>query len=590
MSKYYENQNLEYCKSAIKQSCNDTTASFVKIGYFLKQVRDRELYIEDGYQDIWQFAEQEFGISKSTASRFMGINDRFSVDGNSPDLLPEWTGFSSSKLSEMLTLSEKQLEEVKPETTIKQIREMKPSKPKKEKVEEPRKEIHKEQLKELDGAYRYSLFANCFGYDHLPKMDELRDKILEGITADANGSLMNFEMVLRANLPIEEGRFTVCFEKLLVTVIDHGIDSKAAYSVYDAMILFRDNLKQFSKSIATSQQTETSIDKLDFSISTYNTLRRAGISTVEELREKTEDELITIRNLGKRQLGEIHEKLKCVTESAEDVSENQESVINEPGNITKSHHCEAFGYECNLDERRWLAEDAGLNCTAECCCSCNEVSECGCRCFVATDKIYKQDQEVIVDAEYQEVNTKAPVIKGFMDDAYCPSCKKSLIYRCNCECGQVIDWTSVASFFEYEEEQIQKRINEKVEQQLSESALEKQEQPELPKLTNNDKRKEWIEQYRTWPLWFEIEQTGERYFKYDFKDGSTFVVKESLAHIFENYKPTDKTDYNHKEYYHIGRSGEWGGWKNIKNLTFYESQTNISSMIDYLKEMQKGDK
>lgn len=80
--------------------------------------------------------------------------------------------------------------------------------------------------------------------------------------------------------------------------------------------------------------------------------------------------------------------------------------------------------------------------------------------------------------------------------------------------------------------------------------------------------------------------TGERYFRYDFVDGSSFVVKESTMHVFEQYKLTDKVDYNHKEYYHIGRDGNWNGW-DIKNKTFYESATNMSQMVDYLKEIQK---
>lgn len=116
---------------------------------------------------------------------------------------------------------------------------------------------------------------------------------------------------------------------------------------------------------------------------------------------------------------------------------------------------------------------------------------------------------------------------------------------------------------------------------------EQVEQPELPPLSNNDKRKEWIEQYRNWPLWCENTLTGERFFKYDFEDGSSFVVKESLAHVFEHYKPTDQMDYRHKEYYHIGVVGQWNSW-DIPNRTFFESATNMSEMCEYLKEIQKN--
>lgn len=119
---------------SIQNEISATCASFVAIGYYLKQVRDRKLYLQTGYEDIWEFAQKKFGISKSSASRFMNINDRFSIGGNSPELLEQYEKFSSSQLSEMLTLTDGQMEQV----TVKEIRAMKPKPEKKQNpVEEP---------------------------------------------------------------------------------------------------------------------------------------------------------------------------------------------------------------------------------------------------------------------------------------------------------------------------------------------------------------------------------------------------------------------------------------------------------------------
>ena len=52
-----------------------------------------------------------------------------------------------------------------------------------------------------------------------------------------------------------------------------------------------------------------SIDDLDLTVRSYNCLKRAGISTVEELTQKTEDEMSRVRNLGKKSLKEVKEKL-----------------------------------------------------------------------------------------------------------------------------------------------------------------------------------------------------------------------------------------------------------------------------------------
>ena len=52
-----------------------------------------------------------------------------------------------------------------------------------------------------------------------------------------------------------------------------------------------------------------SIDDLDLTVRSYNCLKRAGIGTVEELTQKTEDEMSRVRNLGKKSLKEVKEKL-----------------------------------------------------------------------------------------------------------------------------------------------------------------------------------------------------------------------------------------------------------------------------------------
>ena len=51
------------------------------------------------------------------------------------------------------------------------------------------------------------------------------------------------------------------------------------------------------------------IEDLDLSVRSYNCLKRAGIQTVEELTQKTEDEMMRIRNLGKKSLKEVKDKL-----------------------------------------------------------------------------------------------------------------------------------------------------------------------------------------------------------------------------------------------------------------------------------------
>ena len=55
---------------------------------------------------------------------------------------------------------------------------------------------------------------------------------------------------------------------------------------------------------------ETSIDDLDFSVRAYNCLKRANILTLRDLVDKSENEMMKIRNLGKKSLKEVMDKVK----------------------------------------------------------------------------------------------------------------------------------------------------------------------------------------------------------------------------------------------------------------------------------------
>lgn len=54
---------------------------------------------------------------------------------------------------------------------------------------------------------------------------------------------------------------------------------------------------------------DMTIEELDLSVRSYNCLKRAGIQTVQELAAKSEDDMIKVRNLGKKSLKEVKEKL-----------------------------------------------------------------------------------------------------------------------------------------------------------------------------------------------------------------------------------------------------------------------------------------
>lgn len=127
---YLKTMTIETAGRIIKSDMTNVARSCVSVGFHLKAIRDRELFRDAWYDTLWDYAADQFGISKSSASRYMEINDRFSIGGNTPMLQKEYKDFSKSQLQEMISLSPEQARKVTAKTTVKQIREMKPKKEK----------------------------------------------------------------------------------------------------------------------------------------------------------------------------------------------------------------------------------------------------------------------------------------------------------------------------------------------------------------------------------------------------------------------------------------------------------------------------
>lgn len=123
-------------KMEIKKNLTGIVSSFNVVGFYLKHIKERKLYVEEGYKDVWEFAYAEFKLDRTAAGRFMRINDRYSVDGNSLELQEQFKGFSKSTLTEMLSLPEEDYELITEDTKVSDIRELKKAEEEQNKEEE----------------------------------------------------------------------------------------------------------------------------------------------------------------------------------------------------------------------------------------------------------------------------------------------------------------------------------------------------------------------------------------------------------------------------------------------------------------------
>ena len=130
----------------------------------------------------------------------------------------------------------------------------------------------------------------------------------------------------RVNMIVENTRVgqVTDFDKLTLDVYTNGtLDpdeavSLAAKVLSEHLSLFIDlseNAKTAEVMIEKEDNEkekvlEMSIDELELSVRSYNCLKRAGINTVEELCNKTSDDMMKVRNLGRKSLEEVLAKLK----------------------------------------------------------------------------------------------------------------------------------------------------------------------------------------------------------------------------------------------------------------------------------------
>lgn len=119
----------EYEK-AFDEEVDRVELGFVRIGYMLRYALDTDILQDSSYTSMEEFAYAKYKIDKSQASRFIGINRRFSEGGYSDRLKEQFKGYGVAKLGELLTLPD-EIIEVLPEdlsrsaiqTVKKEIRE-----------------------------------------------------------------------------------------------------------------------------------------------------------------------------------------------------------------------------------------------------------------------------------------------------------------------------------------------------------------------------------------------------------------------------------------------------------------------------------
>ena len=284
-------------------------------------------------------------------------------------------------------------------------------------------------------------------------------------------------------------------------------------------------------------------------------------------------------------------------------------------NVGKCIHRE--GFTCTLGEARKVIAGDGENCNRKCCWNCEKHGTCGYECNASAHRPAEKIQEKscqpaaeTLDKKQQEdhAGENTEMVKDIVNTdlpAAWPDCLKDLpiptdteitdlLYRKETELKEMIEVEKEEPGFPHMVLMQQQmlvaglRIIKNIVEDCQDEEAEEPEQAPLPIMKNNDQRKEWLRNYKSWGLWYADKHTGVKYYKYDFKNGARLIVEEYKKEpLPENswYVPEEL------RYMHLIGGPEPDRKGGIPKWTYHSKYNKYpnseSELVEFLKEIQK---
>lgn len=155
---------------------------------------------------------------------------------------------------------------------------------------------------------------------------EANKKLLGDVKLNTIAMDSNFSPIERVNYEVEGARVGQddSYDKLTMEIWTNGsmkpeeaiaLASRIIIEHFDILtkldeIADETGLMKQNVDDSKTKALEMSIDELEFSVRAYNCLKRANINTLQDLTQKSENEMMKIRNLGKKSLKEVIDKVK----------------------------------------------------------------------------------------------------------------------------------------------------------------------------------------------------------------------------------------------------------------------------------------
>lgn len=575
-----ENRNtitLEEADAGIRNGLKDAAQSVITVGYYLKAVRDNELFRSAGYETIWDYAWGEYGFSKGTASRYMKRNDRFSIGGNSPIIADEFRAFNRSQLQEMLSLDAEQMSMVTPDMTVREIRELR--RPKEIPYFEIPGQLSLSDFPELGEAeMEDSAVENSAPTETMTSTTAFTVSA-EDLIGDPEEKLSAYgfpkrvypadSLLTTPGCKGDNGRGYDCFNCHLECEIRQEycrcVDATCGFP-FPCQMVDTGKREILEKKIGERCQF------IDLNLADHAAGDGSPIPCCKDCETPCE---YACENSGKRvATSQQSVAADAQQETAGNAAEKQQDIPEKP----KTEKCIYDGISrCTLPEEDKEKEGTGKDCAHHCCWNCVKRDGCNIECYASSKRKTLDDDEVTAEDGENAEQPAEPIEfdRKTLEDMI-RNAQEVLDQMCDCWVENQ-PYTYAKYNMMIQAYKLLLKEHDESDQKLDPV----EQQPELPLLKNDKQRAEFIDAYEEWPLWIDNQETGEKYYRYELPDGTSFVVKTYHSMLYDYKAGTGmryKEGYGRNEQY-ILEPGKF----------FRDCSANRSAMIEKLKELQKSE-
>lgn len=172
-------KELKKRTAIIRKEMGRIESSFLTIAFQIYWVYDTDSFKLMGYKNIYDYAEDEFNIKKTTTHNFLCIVENFAErDENGKiieKLIDKWKDFTVSKLTRCVALTDENRKIVTPQTTVKKLEEM--IKQQKE-LEEKQEETEEKEEDKKDAKKKEEILTNTLiAFDNYKKYQQNLEEI-----------------------------------------------------------------------------------------------------------------------------------------------------------------------------------------------------------------------------------------------------------------------------------------------------------------------------------------------------------------------------------------------------------------------------